>query len=129
MVKVGINGFGRIGRITFRIWLLKHEKEMEISAINTSGSMNIDGWVHLINYDTMYRQFEYRALSEKVREAKEATDHDPLIGFLLIEGKDYKIPVLAQRDPAKIPWSKYGAEVIIESTGAFTKEEDAKNMQ
>jgi glyceraldehyde 3-phosphate dehydrogenase len=126
MVKVGINGFGRIGRITFRIWLLKHVREIEIGAINTSGSMNVEGWAHLVNYDTMYRKFEVEIGSERVRDSKEATDEDPLIGYLIVKGKDVKIPVLAQRDPAKIPWKKYGVSVVIESTGAFTKEEDAK---
>lgn len=126
MVKVGINGFGRIGRIAFRIWLTKHTGDMEIAAINTSGSMNIDGWVHLAQYDTMYRKLQYKLIGEKVKEAKEATDEDPLIGYISVEGKDYKIPVLAQRDPAKIPWGKYGVDVVIESTGHFTDEEGAK---
>ena len=126
MVKVGINGFGRIGRIAFRIALLKHTSEMEVAVINSSGSMEVDGWAHLTNYDTMYRRFEFKVQSEKVKEAKEATDEDPLIGYLLIGEKNVKIPVLAQRDPAKIPWGKYGVDVVIESTGVFTDEEDAK---
>lgn len=144
MVKVGINGFGRIGRIAFRIWLLKHTREMQIAAINTSGSMNVDGWAHLTKYDTMYRKFEYTVKGEKVRDVndlkKEATrlpspsgeaiggqaDEDPLIGYLLVQEKNLKVPILAQKDPAKIPWRKYGVEIVIESTGVFTKEEDAK---
>ena len=131
MVKVGINGFGRIGRIAFRIWLLKHTSEMDIAAINTSGSMDVDGWAHLVNYDTMYRRFEYEVKSEKeattpLRQGFEGQGDNPLIGYLLIGEKNIKIPVLAQRDPAKIPWGKYGVDVVIESTGAFTKEEDAK---
>lgn len=124
MIKIGINGFGRIGRIVFRIGLLKHSREIEFAAINTSGSMNVDGWAHLVNYDTMYRKFEKEVNSEKVKEAKEATDQDPLIGYLKVDGR--KIAVLAQKDPAKIPWGKYGVEVVIESTGRFTTEEEAK---
>ena len=140
MVKIGINGFGRIGRIAFRIWLQKHTNEIEIAAINTSGSMNIEGWAHLVNYDTMYRKSQYEVTSEKVRDVNEMKKEaatplrqgsegqgdDLLIGYLLVSGKDIKIPVLAQRDPEKIPWSKYEVEIVIESTGAFTKEEDAK---
>src|SRR3989304_2267009 len=124
MLKVGINGFGRIGRIAFRIGVLKHASEIEFPPINTSGSMETAGWAHLVNYDTMYRKFEKEVMAEEVRKAEEATDADPQIGNLLVEGK--KIPVLAQKDPAKIPWSKYGAEVVIESTGKFTTAEDAK---
>ncbi len=126
MVKVGINGFGRIGRISFRIALLKHANDIEIAAINTSGSMNVDGWAYLAENDTMYRGFQFKVTGEKVKDAKEATDADPLIGYLHVQEKGLKIPVFAQRDPAKIPWGKYGAEVIIESTGAFTDEEGAK---
>lgn len=125
MVKVGINGFGRIGRLVFRIGLLKHSGNLEFGAINTSGSMPVSSWAHLTNYDTMYRRFEIEIEVEEVRKPSEIVD-DPLIGYLLVKKKGIKIPVLAQRDPAKIPWGKYGVDVVIESTGRFTKEEDAK---
>jgi glyceraldehyde 3-phosphate dehydrogenase len=124
MLKVGINGFGRIGRLAFRIGLLKHASEIEFAVINTSGSMPVSGWAHLVNYDTMYRKFEKRVVSEEVKKPDEVTDEDPQIGYLKVDGR--KVPVLAQRDPAKIPWGKYGVEVVIESTGKFTTEEDAK---
>src|SRR4030042_2182436 len=131
MIKVGINGFGRIGRIAFRIGVLKHANEIEFAAINTSGSMNAAGWAHLVNYDTMYRKFEKTVGFEEVKDAsamveagESGKEVDPLIGYLIIESKKY--PLLAQRDPAKIPWSKYGVNVVIESTGKFTSEEDAK---
>ena len=124
MLKVGINGFGRIGRIAFRIGLLKHANEIEFAAINTSGSMDTAGWAHLVNYDTMYRQFELKVNSEELKAPDTATDEDPQIGNLLVEGK--KIPILAQKDPAKIPWSKFGVEVVVEATGKFVTAEDAK---
>ncbi len=126
MVKVGINGFGRIGRIAFRIGLLKHSGDIEFAAINTSGSMNAAGWAQLTNYDTMYRKFEYEVKSEEIKKPEEATDEDPLIGTLLVSEKNVKVPVLAQKDPAKIPWGKYGVDVVIEATGRFTDEEGAK---
>lgn len=126
MVRVGINGFGRIGRISFRIGILKHANELEFGAINTSGSMPTSGWAHLANYDTTYRKFEYEVKAQEIKKPEEVTDDDPLIGYLLISEKNVKIPVLAQRDPAKIPWGKYGVDIVIESTGKFTSEEDAK---
>ncbi|BCX14402.1 MAG: glyceraldehyde-3-phosphate dehydrogenase [Patescibacteria group bacterium] len=126
MVNVGINGFGRIGRIAFRIALLKHLDEVKIAAVNTSGSMDVSGWAHLVNYDTMYRKFELEVTSKEVKKPEEVTDEDPLIGYLLVNQRSLEIPVLAQRDPAKIPWGKYGVDVVIESTGKFTTEEDAK---
>jgi len=124
MVKVGINGFGRIGRLAFRVGLVKHANEIEFAAINTSGSMPASGWAHLTNFDTTYRQFEQKVQSEELKESDKITDEDPLIGNLLVSDK--KIPVLAQKDPAKIPWGKYGVEIVIESTGRFTSEEEAK---
>jgi len=122
---VGINGFGRIGRLAFRIGLLKHPNDVNFTAINTSGSMEVEGWAHLVNYDTVYRKFEIDIETESIQEAKKASDENPLIGYLKSPGKGFKIPVLAQKDPEKIPWGEYKADVIIESTGVFTTEEGA----
>lgn len=124
MIKLGINGFGRIGRLATRIAFSKHSSEVEIVAINTSGSMDVEGWAHLLTYDTTYRKFEKEVKFEEIKKPDEATDEDPLIGNLMIEGR--KIAILAQKDPAKIPWSKYSVDVVIESTGKFTSEEEAK---
>lgn len=126
MIKVGINGFGRIGRIAFRIGVLKHLGDIEFAAINTSGSMNTSGWAQLTNYDTMYRQFQYKVQAKEIRDPKEVTDEDPQIGEILISEKNVRVPVLAQKDPSKIPWGKYGVDVVIEATGHFTDEEGAK---
>ncbi len=111
MVKVAINGFGRIGRLAFRIWLLKHHNEMEVVAVNTSGSMDTAGWCHLLMNDTTYRKFEIPVTS----------DQDNLI----VESMGLKIPVLAQKDPELLPWTKYGVDVVMECTGKFTDEPGA----
>src|SRR5512146_551627 len=102
MIKVGINGFGRIGRLAFRIGVLKHLDEIEFGAINTSGSMPTSSWAHLTNYDTTYRKFEYEVKANEIKEPKAATDDDPLIGEFAIPERNVKVPILAQRDPAKI---------------------------
>ncbi|MBI1863604.1 type I glyceraldehyde-3-phosphate dehydrogenase [Candidatus Woesebacteria bacterium] len=124
MVKVGINGFGRIGRIAYRIGNLYYANEIEFAAINTSGSMEVSGWAHITNFDTMYRKYEKIVGAEHTKKAAEATDEDPLIGYLICEGR--KSAILAQRDPEKIPWSKYGVDIVIESTGKFVTSEDAQ---
>jgi len=124
MVKVGINGFGRIGRLAFRIALTKHAEELQIAAINTSGSVDTKSWAHLVNYDTTYRKFEKEVQAEEIKDAKEISDAEPQIGEFTVDG--IKIPILAQRDPEKIPWATYGVEIVIESTGKFVTEEDAK---
>lgn len=119
-----INGFGRIGRLALRVWHQYHASEIELSAINTSGSMDLAGWAHLLKYDTTYGIFPDEIGLEEHQSAKEATDQDPFLGNLII-GK-FKIPVLAQRDPAKIPWHQHASEVIIEATGAFRTEDKAR---
>lgn len=117
MVKAAINGFGRIGRIAFRIALLNFADKIEIVAINTSGSIETSGWAHLLRYDSVYGRFE--------RDVEVSSGgEDPEIGAFVIDGKRY--PVLAQREPSRIPWKKYAADVVIESTGIFTNEEGAR---
>jgi len=113
MIKVAINGFGRIGRIALKIILTKYTDQIEVVAVNTSGSMGIEGWAHLLQYDSVHGKFQKKVKSQST---KLKTDNE--IGFLEIENK--KIPVLAQKDPALISWKDYGAEIIIEATGHFT---------
>lgn len=110
MVKIAINGFGRIGRMAFRIALLHHKKNVEIVAINTSGSVDAAGWAYLLKYDTIYGRFPYEI---KVKEAGGSRE----IGALGIEGRKY--PILAERELLKIPWFVYQPQVVIESTGVF----------
>lgn len=111
MVKVAINGFGRIGRLAFRIWLLKHPNEMQVVAVNTSGSMDTAGWAHLLMNDTTYRRFQIEVKADGE--------------FLVVPSVGLKIPVLAQKDPELLPWTQYGVDVVLECTGKFTDEEGA----
>src|SRR5512138_492382 len=110
MHTIAINGFGRIGRLAARAWYQSHRDDIELSAINTSGSMDLAGWAHLLKYDTTYRLFPGDIQIEEDKKPDKVTDEDPFLGNLIIDGK-YKIPVLAQREPSKIPWHKYGGEV------------------
>ncbi|WP_285768328.1 type I glyceraldehyde-3-phosphate dehydrogenase [Peribacillus sp. SI8-4] len=104
-VKVGINGFGRIGRNVFRAAL--NNPEVEIVAINDLTDANM--LAHLLQYDTIHG-----SLNEKV-----VVDGD----FLVVDG--HKVKVLAERDPAQLGWGELGVEVVVESTGRFTKRSDA----
>lgn len=122
MITVGINGFGRIGRLAFRIGVSKHAGDIKFGAINTSGSMPASGWAHLVNFDTMYRQYEHSVQSTVNSETNEETH----IGNLKISERNVDVPLLAQKDPSLIPWSKYGVDVVIEATGKFTSSEMAK---
>lgn len=119
-----INGFGRIGRAAFRIWWQQHQDQLDLVAVNTSGSMPLEGWVHLLKYDTNYGYFDPGISYQEHQSNDQITDQDPLLGVVKIEGKEIK--VTAQRDPAKLPWKKYGVELVLEATGAFRKEEGAR---
>lgn len=122
--KLAINGFGRIGRTSLRVWWQFFRDQADLVAINTSGSMDVSGWANLLKYDSNYGLFPDGEVGyQELQSAKEATDKNPLLGYLFIN--DYKIAVLAQRDPAKIPWENSGAKIILESTGAFTTKEKA----
>ncbi len=127
MVNFSINGFGRIGRSTTRVWLNSHLGDANLVAINTSGSQGVEGWAYLLKYDTAYGPLPYDITSKEVQKPTDVTNENPLLGYLLIDHptKKIKIPVLAQRDPSKISWDEYGTEIVIESTGAFTSLEKA----
>ena len=99
--KVGINGFGRIGRLVLRV-IAEREEDIDVVAVNDLTDTRTNA--HLFKYDSSYGHFP------GVVEATEDT--------ITVDGK--KVKVLAERDPAKIPWGDYGAEIVIESTGLFT---------
>ena len=108
--KIGINGFGRIGRNVFRA--AQKNAEIEIVAINDLTDAKTLG--HLLKYDSVHGKFN--------GEITVGADH------LVVNGKTVKI--LAQRDPAQLPWGQLGVDIVIESTGFFTTREGAaKHLQ
>ena len=106
-IKVGINGFGRIGRLVFRAAIAQPEK-FEIVGINDP-FIGTDYMVYMVQYDTIHGRF---------KGSVEARD-----GKLVVNGKP--IFVYAERNPADIKWSECGAEYIVESTGVFCTTEQA----
>ncbi len=115
MIKVGINGFGRIGRVALRAILTRYLDKIKVAVINTSGSMDAQGWTHLFEHDSVYRRFNGKVQVEKGQKEE--------IGVLVVNHQ--RIPLLAQREPDKIPWKKYGAEIVLESTGVFRDRKSA----
>ena len=105
-IKVGINGFGRIGRMVFRASL--NHPEIEIVGINDL--CPADYLAYMLKYDTMHGRF-----------AADVKSNDYGIG---VNGRE--IPVFAERNPADLPWGKIGAEYVVESTGLFLTKEKAQ---
>lgn len=121
--KLAINGFGRIGRTAFRVWWENGRENADLIAINTSGSAELETWAHLLKYDTNYGVWGEEIETQIIRTVDQVTDDEPEIGYLLVGKK--RIVVTAQRDPAKLPWAKYGITTVIESTGVFVTAEKA----
>ena len=108
-VKLGINGFGRIGSIALRI-ALQQPEVFDVVAI-AKREADIDYMIYMIKYDTVYGRFP--GTLEKAEDG------------IIINGK--KILVYSEGDASKIPWKELGAEYIIDATGAYVKSEDAKD--
>src|SRR6202521_1202359 len=105
-VKVGINGFGRIGRNIFRTAL--GDQEIDFVAVNDITDTKT--LAHLLKYDSVLGNLHHDISASE--------------NGIKVEGKEFR--VFSERDPALIPWESVGAEIVIESTGLFTKAEDAK---
>jgi glyceraldehyde 3-phosphate dehydrogenase len=106
-IRVGINGFGRIGRNFFRA-VLAQDADIEIVGVNDLTSTDV--LAHLLKYDSVLG-----TLDAEIR-------HDET--SLIVNGKSFR--VISERDPAALPWGELGADIVIESTGIFTKAADAK---
>ena len=106
MTKIGINGFGRIGREVFRVAFTN--PEVEVVAVNDL--TDAATLAHLLKYDSVHGTFPHEV----------SVDGDNIV----VDGK--KIKVIAQTDPAKLPWGELGVEIVVESTGRFTEGEKAK---
>ncbi len=108
MVKIGINGFGRIGRLILRAVLENYKDKIEVVGINDLGSIETNA--HLIKYDSTHG-----TINENIQISSN--------GFKI---SNHDIKVFAERDPANIPWGKVGAEVVLECTGIFLEKNSAE---
>ena len=100
--KIGINGFGRIGRQVFKAMLDHHAGELEVVAVNDL--VDTASNAHMLKYDSNYGRFPGEVTAEA--------------DAIVVDGK--RVVVTAERDPARIPWRDLGAEIVVESTGLFT---------
>ncbi|MEM7225030.1 MAG: type I glyceraldehyde-3-phosphate dehydrogenase [Pseudomonadota bacterium] len=106
-LRVGINGFGRIGRLVFRAAMEAKRKDITFVAINDLGTAEANA--HLLRYDSVHGRYP-----GKIQALKSA---------IKVDGN--KVQVLAERDPAKLPWGDLGVDIVLECTGLFTSKEAA----
>ncbi len=135
MVKVAINGYGRIGRVAHRVILQKFSKDIEVVAINAGTSTDLQGWGYLLKYDTNYGTLQNEITVKPViaSEAKQssseiatspAASRNDKLGNLLVDGK--AIPVYSQKDTMMLPWKELGVDVVLECTGHMLTEEKSQ---
>lgn len=105
-VRIGINGFGRIGRVVLRAAFEKYANDVEVVAINDLS--HADQSAHLLKYDTTHGIF-----------SKEVTYKE---NSIFVDGREIKLTAI--KDPAQIPWKSYGVDIVFECTGAFKDKED-----
>jgi glyceraldehyde 3-phosphate dehydrogenase len=109
-IRIGINGFGRIGSVVLRAMLLE-KYDIEVAAINTTGQFDVETYAMQFKYDSVYGRAPTRiSFSGPIKAAE--------MGRLDVGS--WNIPVLGEMDPAKIPWKSYDVDVVLECTGAFT---------
>jgi len=109
-LKIGINGFGRIGSVVLRA-ILMEKYDVEVVAINTTGKIPIEAIAMGFKYDSVYGRIPMKVAWGEAEKGGE-------IGRLQMGGES--IPVLGEMEPKRISWKRYGAEVVLECTGAFT---------
>ncbi len=128
MIRVVINGYGRIGRVAHRIILEKYAGSVDVVAINAGSSTDIKGWMYLLKYDSVYGTLQNHTLELKTQSANLKTTaqnaKQEAIGSLVIDGKE--IPVFSQKDPSLLPWKDQGVDVVLECSGSLLTEEKVK---
>lgn len=124
MLRVAINGFGRIGRSAFKVYFDKHREAIEVVAVNDL--VDAVTLAHLLKYDSVYGVWDHDvegtssfAKATEDKEDKEGKE----VGQITVDGQ--KVLVFATKDPAKLPWKDLQIDVVIESSGRFTKLEEA----
>ena len=105
--RIGINGFGRIGRQVLRATLERHSGDLNVVAINDLADDKTNA--HLLKYDSNYGRYPGEVIAKD--------------GAIIVNGSEIKS--LSERDPSKIPWGSLGVDIVIESTGIFTDAEKA----
>jgi glyceraldehyde 3-phosphate dehydrogenase len=118
MVRVAINGYGRIGRMAHRVILQWHNEDIEVVAINAGGSTDLKGWMYLLKYDSVYGLLPQDV---NIKPNPDPANLKDLLGHLVLSGKE--IPIYSQKDPTLLPWKQLQVDVVIESTGHFTDAE------
>lgn len=152
MIRVAINGYGRIGRVAHRVILEKYSSQIEVAAVNVGPPADVKTWAYLLKYDTAYGMIKNPSIKSEIRSTKSEIspndssfakvsmdksgdkqnsnylNRDDFIGSIIIDEKE--IPVFSELNPNLLPWRDLNIDVAIESSGKFLKKEDLeKHLQ
>ena len=117
MIRVAINGYGRIGRIAHRVILERFADSIEVVAINAGSSTDLNGWMFLLKYDSVYGMLPHEISSTPSTD----TTKPEFLGTLTVDGK--AVAVYSQKDATLLPWKDLIIDVVLECTGKLTKQE------
>jgi glyceraldehyde 3-phosphate dehydrogenase len=118
-LRIGINGFGRIGTVALRA-ILSEKYDVEVAAINTKGDLRMEAYVNQFKFDSVYGRMAMKVGWSEPQKGGE-------IGRLDVG--ENSIPLLGEADPTKIKWGEYGVEAVLECTGAFTDMKAAGHLR
>jgi len=126
MVKVAINGYGRIGRVAHRIILASHAKSIKVVAINAGSSTDLTGWMYLLKYDSNYGPLLNHSISVKPLKQGETSPYKVeanFLGYVVLDKEE--IPVFSQKDPSFLPWRDLDVDVVVDCTGKLLTQDKA----
>lgn len=122
MLKVAINGFGRIGRSAFRVYFEKYREEMQVVAVNDL--VDSKTLAHLLKYDSNYGVWSKKINGKSEVEDVSKSEKGKAVGKIVVNGVE--VQTYAAKEPSELPWKELGVDVVIESTGKFRDEQGLK---
>ncbi len=129
MIRIAINGYGRIGRVAHRVILKSHSSNLQVAAINAGSSTDLKGWMYLLKFDSNYGTLDHEVSFKSLAEGQASPfkTETNFLGYIVVDCQE--IPVFSQKDPTFLPWKDLHIDVVIDCTGKLlTKDKAAPHI-
>lgn len=125
MIRIAINGYGRIGRVAHRVILKSHSNNLQVAAINAGSSTDLKGWMYLLKFDSNYKTLDHEISVKPLAEGQQSPfkPEANFLGYIIVDGQE--IPVFSQKDPTFLPWKDLSIDVVIDCTGKLLTKDKA----